>query len=107
HLSGRRINKREAYPLDSDAVFEQGAAHGVAFEVNGQPERQDIEDFRARRAKEMGLPLAVTTDAHSATQFRYMQLAVNIARRAWLTKKDLINCFDFKELQEWLKRPRD
>lgn len=106
HLSGRLIGRREAYAVDAQAVLEAGAREGTAFEINGQPQRQDLTDAHARRAVELGAKLAVTTDAHAAAQFRYMELAVLIARRAGLTRKDVLNCLTYGELTEWLARPR-
>ena len=106
HLSGRLIGRRDAYRYDAEAIFKTAAEAGAAFELNGQPSRQDLNDVAAKRAKGLGLALAVTTDAHSCAQFDYMELAVCTARRAWLEKKDLINCMGFKELQEWLRRKR-
>ena len=106
HISGRLLGRREPYAVNAEAVLEEGAKHRTAFEINGQPQRQDLDDARARRAKELGVPLALTTDAHSAGQLHYMELAVTIARRAWLTRKDLLNCLSYDELQEWLNRPR-
>ena len=103
HLSGRLLNRREAYQIDTEAALAAAAKTGTALEINGQPQRQDLLDVHAHRAKELGCPLAVTTDAHSAAQFQYMALAVTIARRAWLTKEDLLNCLSLKELKAWLK----
>ncbi|MBI4051356.1 MAG: DNA polymerase/3'-5' exonuclease PolX, partial [Elusimicrobia bacterium] len=102
HLSGRLIGRREAYSVNTEEVLKEGAKTQTAFEINGQPQRQDLWDVHAKRAKELKVPLAVTTDAHSAEQFRYMELGVIQARRAWLEKKDVLNSLSFKELQEWL-----
>lgn len=103
HLSGRLINRREAYKVDAEAVLKAAASSGKALEINGQPQRQDLTDVQARRARELKTPLAVTTDAHSAHQFQYMASAVRIARRAWLRKEDLLNCLSFKELKARLR----
>jgi len=104
HLSGRLLNRREAYKVDTQAVLKAAAEAGTALEINGQPQRQDLSDVHARQARELGVALAVTTDAHSTRQFEYMKAAVTVARRAWLTKDDLLNCKSFKELKEWLGR---
>lgn len=102
HLSGRLLGRREAYEVDEERLFQQALNSGTAFEINGQPQRQDLWDVHVRRAKDLGVPLAVTTDAHSADQFRYMEQAVLIARRGWAEKKDLLNCLSYKELKDWL-----
>jgi DNA polymerase (family 10) len=104
HLSGRLINRREAYKVDAEAVLAAAADAGKSVEINGQPQRSDITDVQARRAKELGAGLALDTDAHSAEQFKFMECAVNIARRAALTKHDLLNCLPYKELRERLDR---
>ncbi|MBI4348001.1 MAG: DNA polymerase/3'-5' exonuclease PolX [Elusimicrobia bacterium] len=103
HLSGRLINKRPAYGFDAEAVLRAAAETGTAFEINGQPDRQDVDDVRARRCRELGGPLAVDTDAHSTGEFDFMEMALVIARRAWLEPKDLLNCLSYRELREWLK----
>lgn len=103
HLSGRLLGKREGYAVNTERLLEEGASSQTAFELNGQPQRQDLPDVHARRARELGCPLALTTDAHHRDQFRYMQLAVTIARRAWLEKGDVLNTMSFKELKEWLR----
>ncbi|MBI3550516.1 MAG: DNA polymerase/3'-5' exonuclease PolX [Elusimicrobia bacterium] len=106
HLSGRLLGRRDGYRVGFEAVLEAARDNATAFEINGQPQRQDIPDVQARRVKELDVPLAVTTDAHAALQYDYMELAVTIARRAWLTRKDILNCLSHKDLLEWLARPR-
>lgn len=102
HLSGRLINKRPAYELDFDAVARAAAAGGTALELNGQPDRQDLDAGRARRAREAGAPLAIDTDAHSTAEYAFMEQAVKVARRAWLEPKDLLNCLGYDELRRRL-----
>ena len=102
HLSGRLLNRREGYRVDAEAVFKAAAQGGTAVELNGQPDRQDIYDVQAMRAKELKVPLVVDTDAHSVNQFQYMEQALVQARRAWLTKDDLLNCLSYKDLRAWL-----
>ncbi|MBI2069858.1 MAG: DNA polymerase/3'-5' exonuclease PolX, partial [Elusimicrobia bacterium] len=100
HLSGRLINQREPYAVNTEEVLEACKKTNTALELNGQPQRHDLNDAQAKRAKEMSIPLAVTTDAHATRQFAFMELAVIIARRAWLEKKDLLNCLSAKEIAE-------
>lgn len=102
HLSGRLIGKREAYHYNADTLFEEAAATRTAFEINGQPDRQDMTDISARRARELNVPVVLSSDAHSAGQFRYMAQAVIVARRAWLEKKDILNCLSYKDFTGWL-----
>lgn len=102
HLSGRLINRRPAYGFDAEAVLAAAGAAGTAVEVNGQPDRQDVDDTRARRARSLGAPLALDSDAHSTRELDYVENAVNIARRAWLEPKDVLNCLSYREIREWL-----
>jgi DNA polymerase (family 10) len=107
HLSGRLINKRPPYAFDAEAVLRAAAGAGTAIELNGQPDRQDADDVRARRAHELGAPLALGSDAHSADQLAFIEDAVTIARRAWLEPGDVLNCLTYRELRERLaKRAR-
>ncbi len=103
HLSGRRLGKRESYQFDYEAVFAAAKKNATAFEINGQPERQELDDVHVRRAVELGLPLAVTTDAHSVPDLDFMTTAVHIARRGWVEKKHLLNCLPTEEVLRWLR----
>lgn len=103
HPSGRLINKRPPYDFDAEAVLSAAAAAGTAIELNGQPDRQDADDVTARRAHELGAPLALGSDAHSAYQLAFMSEAVTIARRAWLEPADVLNCLTHPELRARLE----
>jgi DNA polymerase (family 10) len=92
HPTGRIIGKRDPYPFDEDEVFDAAQAGGTMMEINAFPDRLDLDDKMARRAKRAGLKLAIGTDAHDVDQMRYMQFGVSVARRAWLGKEDLANC---------------
>lgn len=102
HLSGRLINRRPAYGFDAEAVLAAAAAAGTAVEINGQPDRQDVDDVRARRARALGAPLALDSDAHSTRELSFVENAVTVARRAWLEPKDILNCLGYGELRAWL-----
>jgi DNA polymerase (family X) len=91
HLTGRRIGKRGPRDLDVERVIEKALAAGVVLEINGQPDRLDLRDVHARAAKEAGLKLVVSSDAHSIHAQGYVELAIGQARRGWLTKDDLLN----------------
>ncbi len=93
HPTGRLITKREGYQgLDLKAVMRAAAETGTALEINSYSERLDLNDLEARRASELGCRLAVSTDSHRASDLWMMELGVGVARRAWLEKKDVINC---------------
>jgi len=106
HPSGRQLNKREPYKLNYAAVFKAARHCGTALEINGQPERQDLTDVTARMAKEAGLKLLLSSDAHSAAQLSYMEQAVIVARRAGLTKDDVLNCLSFEDFCRWIRERR-
>jgi len=104
HPTGRLIPDREGADLDMEAVLAAAAKSGVALEINAHPARLDLDDVAARRAKELGIPLSINTDAHSETDLEVLFFGVAIARRAWLTKDDVINCWPVEKLLGWLKR---
>ncbi len=103
HPTGRLIPDREGADLDMDAVLRAAAETGVALEINAHPSRLDLDDMYARRAKELGIPISINTDAHSEEDFDMLFYGVAIARRAWLTKNDVINCWSTDTLLKWLK----
>jgi len=103
HPTGRLIPDREGADLDMDAVLNAAAETGVALEINAHPSRLDLDDMYARRAKELGIPISINTDSHSAEDFNMRFYGVAIARRAWLTKNDVINCWSTDKLLKWLK----
>ncbi len=106
HASGRQLGRRDPAPLDYDELFAAAAASGTAFEINGQPERQDLSDVAARRARDAGVKIALTTDAHSAAQLAYLRQSLTVARRAGLTRKDVLNSLSFGEIREWVRSRR-
>lgn len=104
HPTGRLIPDREGADLDMDAVLNAAAESGVAMEINAHPSRLDLDDAYARRAKEMGIPISINTDAHSEEDMDMRFYGVAVARRAWLTKNDVINCWSTDKLLKWLKK---
>lgn len=103
HPTGRLIPDREGADLDMDAVLAAAAESGVALEINASPYRLDLEDHYARRAKEMGIPISINTDAHSEEDMDVRFYGVAMARRAWLTADDVINTWPAERLLKWLK----
>ncbi|HSL47241.1 MAG TPA: DNA polymerase/3'-5' exonuclease PolX [Anaerolineales bacterium] len=104
HPTGRLIQEREGADLDMDAVLKAAAETGVAMEINAHPARLDLDDIHARRAKELGIPIALNTDAHSEADLDMLPYGVATARRAWLEPKDVINTWSQKKLLDWLKK---
>jgi len=104
HPTGRIINQREPSDMDFHAVLEAAARAGTALEINAHPSRLDLNDVNARGAMEMGVQMSINSDAHDAGQLLNMKYGINVARRAWLEKKDLINAMDLKDLIQFLKK---
>jgi DNA polymerase (family X) len=91
HLTGRKINKRGPMDVDLERVFAAAVETDTAVEINSQPDRLDLRDADARLAGERGARLVVSTDAHSARALDYASLGIGQARRAWLTKEQIVN----------------
>jgi DNA polymerase (family 10) len=91
HLTGRKINKRAPMDIDLERVFAKALETGTAVEINSQPDRLDLRDADARLAGERGVRIVVSTDAHSVAALGYATLGIGQARRAWLTKEQIIN----------------
>ena len=106
HPAGRIIGQREAYPVNWEKVFKTAKATGTAFEINCQVNRMDLNDELARMARENGVKLIISTDSHQQSQFGLMQLGVFIARRAWCTKRDILNTAPWNEVKKFSDRKR-
>lgn len=103
HPTGRLIGEREAYEIDMERVFAALKEEGKAVEINAYPLRLDINDVYAKRAKEIGIRVAINTDAHMISQFDCMTYGVSTARRGWLEKKDVLNTLNAGNLLKCLK----
>src|SRR5579864_8288706 len=104
HLTGRRIGKRGPRDIDVAAVIAKALEAGVFLEINGQPDRLDLRDVHARAAKEAGLKLVVSSDAHQIRAQGYVELAIGQARRGWLTKDDLLNAQPWSTFDKMRRR---
>ena len=104
HPTGRMIGTRPASPFDMERVLERAAALGVAMEINCQPDRMDLSDLHARLAREKGVTMVINTDAHSTAQLELVRYGVFIARRAGLTKDDVLNTWPYERLRRALRK---
>jgi DNA polymerase (family 10) len=104
HPTGRRLLRREGYKVDLNRVIEAAALHGVALEINAQIDRLDLSDIHAKAARDRGVALVISTDSHDKGGFQRMKWAVQVARRAWLTKEDVLNTRPLDELKAGLRR---
>ncbi len=107
HPTGRILNGRQDHDIDTDTLFEEAKKYGKVFEINSSPERLDLNDLNAKKAKEeYGLKLSVDTDAHSVDSLHNIRYGVGVARRAWLTKEDIINTMTLEEFEKFLKEKK-
>ena len=105
HPTGRKINRRDAYDIDFEAVLEKSLETGTFLEINSQPDRLDLTDNHARVAGEAGVMLVISTDAHRLQELENMRLGVAQARRAWLTHEQIVNARPWREVKKLMKKP--
>jgi DNA polymerase (family 10) len=98
HPTGRLLGTRPAYDVDIEAVMEAAAKTGTALEINSHYERLDLNDVNCRRAAEMGVKMAISTDSHHLDQLWMMELGVRTARRGWLRRENVLNTLTTKGL---------
>ncbi len=103
HLTGRRLLKRAGAAVDVERVIEHAVETGTALEINSQPDRLDMRDTHARLAGEAGVLIPITTDAHSVGALDYAELGVAQARRAWLTKEQILNTRSWRDVAKLRK----
>lgn len=104
HPTGRLINEREPCELDMERLMEAAKERGCFMELNAHPDRLDLNDVFCRMARDAGVKIAVSTDAHSTDNLDDMRLGVAQARRGWLEAKDVLNTRGWEELKKMLKR---
>jgi len=104
HPTGRIIGKREPYALDLDKVMDACRANGKILELNAYPERLDLSDIHCRKAKEKGVKLAISTDAHMDRHLDWMKFGLATARRGWIEPEDVINTLPLSKLLKSLPR---
>jgi DNA polymerase (family 10) len=104
HPTGRLINKREPYEVDLQAVMTAARERGCFLEINAQPSRLDLTDTYCKLARDLGLKLAISTDAHGIDQLDFMRFGIGQARRGWLAAGDVLNTRPLDELRQLLKR---
>ena len=106
HPTGRLIDRRAGLPLKFDRVFKAAASTGTALEINASYPRLDLSDVHARAAIAAGCKLSINTDAHSEGELDLMPYGIDVARRAWVTKADVINCMTWDELKLFVGKKR-
>ncbi|MGQ9546137.1 MAG: DNA polymerase/3'-5' exonuclease PolX [Dehalococcoidia bacterium] len=98
HPTCRLIGEREPVAVDLEAIFRAAARHNKIMEISAMPERLDLKDIHAFRARELGVKLAIATDAHSVAHLGLMRFGVGVARRAWCEAKHIVNALPLAEL---------
>jgi DNA polymerase (family 10) len=104
HPTGRLLARREPFQIEMEEVLQAARDLDVAVEINANPNRLDLNDVHAHRAKELGVKVVVSTDAHSVQRLDHMSYGVDQARRAWLGKADVLNTMTPKQFRIWLGR---
>jgi len=105
HPTGRKFGKRLPFEMDMKKIMEAALEFGKVLEINSSPQRLDLNGNYAMMAMEMGIKLAINTDAHSPDQFANIRYGVGTARRAWVKPADVVNTLDLKELCKLLGIP--
>lgn len=104
HPTGRLIGEREPYPIDMERILRGALERGCYMEVNAQPDRLDLSDTHCRLAKEIGVKVAIATDAHRTSDLDKLRFGVDQARRGWLEPDDVLNTRSVSALRKLLKR---
>jgi len=104
HPTGRLLNEREPYDLDMEQVMAAALERGCYLEVNAQPVRLDLTDLHCKMAKDIGLKVAISTDAHRTTDLDFMRFGIGQACRGWLEPEDILNTYSLKALKKELIR---
>jgi DNA polymerase (family 10) len=99
HPTGRIIGKREEYDVDIDVLLDAAASTGTVLEINAHPARLDLSDTNSRKGKKKGVRFSIGTDAHSTSRLENMEFGVNVARRGWLEKKDVMNSRSYRDVR--------
>jgi len=103
HPTGRIQLRRDAYPFDMHAILTAAAKHKVAMELNAYPDRLDLNDVHLRQAKQQGVKIVINTDSHHTSHMEKMRYGIMQARRAWLTKDDVLNTLPAQRFAKAMK----
>ncbi len=106
HPTGRNLENFAGYDFDHDLVFAAAARTGTALEIDGQPSRLDLPSPLARRAREFGVTFSCDSDAHAVVQLENAAYAVGQARRAWITRDEVLNARSLEEVLAFVSLKR-
>lgn len=106
HLSTRLLGQRPPTDFDLEAVLHAARETGTALEINASPERLDLKDTHAYRARELGVPLVINTDSHHHAHLDKKRYGVAVARRAWCEPRHILNTFSREQFLEFIRAPK-
>jgi DNA polymerase (family 10) len=106
HASTRLLSRREPVEFDIEALLRAARETGTAMEINAAPERLDLKDTHAYRARELDVPLVISTDSHHHTSLSQRRFGVAVARRAWCESKHILNTLPCAEFLEFINTPK-
>ena len=106
HPTGRKIERRQPYAVDMNAVIEAAARTGTMLEINAAPDRRDLNDVHARNAAQAGVKILIDSDAHGVRELALVRWGIATARRAWLTAEQVVNTRPWAEFAPLRKRVR-
>jgi DNA polymerase (family 10) len=106
HLSTRLLGQRPSIEFDLEAVLHAARETGTALEINASPERLDLKDVHASRARELGVPLVVNTDSHHHEHLDQRRFGIAVARRAWCEPRHILNTFSRERFLEFIRTPK-
>ena len=106
HLSTRLLGHRPPSDFDLEAVLQAARDTGTALEINASPARLDLKDTHAYRARELGVPLVINTDAHHHSELSGGRFGVAVARRAWCEPRHILNALPLDEFLRFIRTPK-
>jgi DNA polymerase (family 10) len=104
HPTGRLLLRRDPFEYDMERVLDAARANGLAMECNSYPDRLDLKDTYLRMAKDRGVKIVISTDSHSTANLEFIRYGVQMARRGWLEKKDVLNTLPLDEFLAALRQ---
>jgi DNA polymerase (family 10) len=104
HPTCRKIGEREPVDVDLEAVYAAALKYGKALEINAIPDRLDLKDVYAHRARELGVMLCIGTDSHAVHHLGFIKFGIGVARRAWCRPADILNTRPLGQVLKFLKR---
>ena len=107
HASTRLLGRRDPVEFDIEALLQTARATGTAMEINAAPERLDLKDTHATRARELGVPLVINTDSHHTDSLENQRFGVSVARRAWCGPEHVLNTYPRADFLGWVRCPKD